>query len=89
MWHVIFNNLDINDSRLNVTAIKLLNSALDSHVQNKISSCKLAHDIWIELKNIYEQNCYEHLHVDYNESNDISLKFLMVENIVNTNKELK
>ena len=52
MWHVIFNNLDINDSNyiyLNATDIKLLYSALDSHVQNKVSSCKLAHDIWIKL----------------------------------------
>ena len=49
IWHVIFNNLYINDSNyiyLNATAIKLLKNALDSHVQNKIRSCTLAHDIW-------------------------------------------
>ena len=48
MWHVIFNNLDINDSHsnyLNATAIKLLYSVLDSHIQNKIRSCTSTHDI--------------------------------------------
>ena len=85
LWHIIFNNIDINNSNyiyLNVTANKLLYSALDSHVQNKVSSCKSAHDIWIKLENIYEQKLYEHVH---SESNDISPKILWIENVVNTN----
>ena len=87
MWHVIFNNLNINDSEyvyLNATAIELLKSALDSHVQNKVSSSKLTYDIWIKLENIYEQKLYEHVH---SKSNDISSKILVIENVVNTNQE--
>ena len=45
MWHVIFNNLNINNYHLNATVIKLLYSALDSHVQNRISSYISAHKI--------------------------------------------
>ena len=42
LWHIILNNIDINDSNyLNITAIKLLYSALYFHIQNKISSCNI------------------------------------------------
>ena len=57
MWHAIFNNLDINDSHyifLNTTTIKLLYSALDSHVQNRIGSCASALEIWDKLENIFK-----------------------------------
>ena len=92
MWQVIFNNLNINDSKydyLNATAIELLKSALDSHVQNRISSYISAHDIWNKLKNIYEHNLYEHDHINIDESNDISPVILVTENIVNSNQELE
>ena len=85
MWHVIFNNLDINDSHyiyLNATAIKLLCSVLDSHVQNKISSWYLD-----QIRKTYERKLFKHLNIDYNESNDIFLEILEVENIVYTNQE--
>ena len=85
LWHIILYNIDINDSNYNyqnTTTIKLLYSGLDSHVQNRINSCTSAHDIWNKLKNIYEQKLYEHVH---SESNDISLKILLIENVVNTN----
>ena len=90
LWHIVLNNIDKIDSNyiyLNVTAIKILYSALDSHMLNRISSCILAHTIWNKLKNIYEYNLHEHVHVDINEFNDISPKILVVKNIVNTNQE--
>ena len=64
-------------------------SALDSHTQNKIRSCTSAHDIWNKLKNIYEHNLYEHVHINLNESNDISLKIFVVEHVVDINQESK
>ena len=69
MWHVIFNNLNINDSHLNATVIKLLYSALYSHVKNRISPCTSAHNIWKKLENIYEHNLYEYVHINIDESN--------------------
>ena len=90
LWHIILNNIDINDSNyiyLNATATKLLHDTLDSHIQNKINSCKSAHDIWITLENIYERKLYEHLHVDYNESKYSSPEILVVENVVDSNQE--
>ena len=62
-------------------------SALDSHIQNKIRSCTLAHDIWKKLKNIYEHNLYEHVHININESNYISSKILVIKNVVDINQE--
>ena len=50
LWHVFLNNIHINDSNyiyLNVIAIKMLYSALDStNTLNRISSCTLSHNIW-------------------------------------------